>query len=293
MKSNTSAMIALVLAVLGTTAAQADYLSERAAAVKLLKAEKVDEAFAAFSQLAEAAVGDVQKSDALEQAALCADRLQKFDRAWELAREIPKPAHSKNCQMTLLLNHRKWDELIATYKDEDFSKWPESIRGQGYLSRGHAYYYLKNGSPAVQDLSLAVEFITDHNTRGYCLNLVGDAYHDFLKDDEKALAAYRRTYQTGTIYKHCHAAIQIAEILKGQKKYAAALEEFGRLQLDDATAPVWRGKVLLAWGEALFTAGKPAEALLKYDAVMHIEDLPADIKQRCELAIQKAKADSK
>lgn len=293
MKSKRMAMIALVLAVSGTAAIRADYLSDRAAAVKLLKSGKTEEAFTAFSQLAKVAVGDVQKSDALEQAALCADRLQKSDSALELARQIPKPAHSKNCQMTLLQNHSQWDELIAKFQDEDLSKWPESIRGQGYLARGHAYYYLKNGAAAVHDMSQAAEFITDNNTRGYCLNLVGDAYHDFLKDDEKALAAYRKTYRTGTIYKHCHAAIQIAEILKKQKKYAAAVEEFGRLQLDDATASVWRGKVLLAWGEALFAAGKTAEALDKYDAVLKLDDLPADVKQRCELAIQKAKTGSK
>ena len=272
---------------------QADYISEREAALVLLKSGQPETAFVAFTKLAETATSDFQKSDALEQAALCADRLKQFDRALELARKIPLPAYSKNCQMEILLNNGKCGEVVAAFQDEDFTTWPESIRGHAYYLRGHAHHDAKNGVPAVHDLTQAVEFITNSNTQGFCLNLIGDSYLNLLQDDEQALQAYRRTYKLGTIYKQCQAAISVAEILKRQRKFATAAEEFSRLQLDPAMAPVWHGNVLVAWAEALAAAGKPQAGLAKCQAALALNGLPSDVRQRCEQAIQKLKAESK
>ena len=288
------AIIAAVVAssTVMTSPAWADYVSDREAAVALLRGGKAESAFAAFTKLAETAVSDYQKSDALEQAALCADRLKQFDRALELAKKIPLPAYSKNCQMEILLSNGKRDEVVAKFKDEDFTTWPESIRSQAYYLRGHAHHDAKQGAAAVHDLTQAVEFSTNSNTQGFCLNMIGDSYVNLLKDDAQALVAYRRTYQVGTIYKQCQAAISCSEILKRQQKFSAAVEEFNRLKLADIEAPVWHGRVLASWGEALAAAGKPTEARAKYEAALQLEGLPENVKQACEQALEKLKTKS-
>ena len=80
----------------------ADYPSERNEALALVQAGKDAEALVAFTNMAGSASSELQKSDALEQAAGCANRLKQYDRALELAKAIPIPAVSKKCRMTLL-----------------------------------------------------------------------------------------------------------------------------------------------------------------------------------------------
>ena len=55
-----------------TACASADYIADREAAVKLVEAGKHEEALAAFTKMGAGDVTDFQKSDALEQAAACA-----------------------------------------------------------------------------------------------------------------------------------------------------------------------------------------------------------------------------
>jgi len=69
----------LVVGLLWACAAHvmADYVADRDAAMKLVWAGKHEEALAAFARMAASAKSDVQKSDALAQAVLCAISLKK------------------------------------------------------------------------------------------------------------------------------------------------------------------------------------------------------------------------
>lgn len=273
--------------------AEGDYVTERKAAVALVHTGKHDEALAAFLRMADIAASAVQKSDALRQAALCADTLQRHELAVELAKKIPLAPLSKACQMQLMEGRRQWQVIVEKYKDEDFHTWPESVRGDAFFGRGHAYFLTKSGTMAVSDLVQAADFLTDGNSKALCLICLGDTYSALLKSDDKAVETYRKAYGNGNVYKHCQAAINVANILKRQRKHAAAIEELSRIKMDEVRAPYWRGSTLCAIGEAFAGAGRKADAISRYKEAIGIEGLPSTIRKECEMAMKRLTMDSK
>lgn len=279
----------IIVAVLATFAASAlaDYVAERKAAVALVRAGKHAEALAKFTQMVEMATSDVQKSDALQQAALCAQGLQQYDRAMEFARKIPLLPLSKTCQMQVLEGQRRWKDIVDRFKDEDIESWPESVRGDAFFGRGHASFVTKNGEAAAQDLEKAVEYLTDGNSMALCLLCLGDTYATLLRDDAKAINTYRRTYGSGNVYKHCQAAMSVAGILERQRNYPTAIDELSRIKLDEVTAPLWRGRLLCALGRALAGVGRKADAIARYKEALSTEGLPGELRMECDLALKK------
>ncbi len=265
----------------------ADYITDRQAAMTLLKEGKHEEALAVWVNLAEAADTPKQKSDAYEQAALCAQVLKQQERAFELAKLIPISPLAKNCEMRLLENQREWQKIIDTFKDENIDTWPEGIRADAYARRGYSYYVLKHGKEAAHDFEQAVPYYTDLNSLGHCLNQLGDTYQFLLKDEDKALATYRRTYDAGNIYKICQASMSIADILQQRKEYAAALEAMNQVDMVQVEAPHWRGRMLCAMGQVLAKLGKKAEAQAKYKEALALEGLSDEARNQCEAALKK------
>ena len=76
-------MMMAVVVLLCSVLAQADYLSDRKAALAQVQAGKDSDALALFVKMAEGPYTDFQKSDALGQAAWCACRLKRNDQAME------------------------------------------------------------------------------------------------------------------------------------------------------------------------------------------------------------------
>jgi len=263
-----------------------DYIADREAAVKLVEARKHEEALAAFVKMAAADVTDFQKSDALEQAAACAQRLKRYDQAMGLAQQIPLAAMSKTCQMRIMMGKRKRKELIDRFGDEDIGAWPDIVIGDASYLRGRAHYFLKHGKRAEEDLKRAGDYLMEDNAKGLALNALGDTYQHLLKDDARAVAAYRRTYKTRNIYKRCHAAMAVARILSRQNKHAEALQELERLGPDRVTIPYWRGLLLCAYGDVLAAAGSNAEAIAKYREALQLEGVSPGTKKACEKALK-------
>ena len=135
--------IGLVLALCMNV--RADYPSDRKAATALYAAGKNEEALAAFRKMAAEKVTDFQKSDALEQAAMCAHRLKQFDLAMDLALQIPIAQISKSVQLNHLVYQRKWKEVVEKFKDEDISSWPNDIAGRSFFFRAQSYSVLGDG----------------------------------------------------------------------------------------------------------------------------------------------------
>ncbi len=286
-------VVALALLSTCTAGALADYVSDRKAAVALVRAGKHEEALAAFTRLIETAASDVQKCDALRQAALCAEGLKRHDLAMQLAKKIPVAPLSKTCQMQLMESRRQWQEIVEKFKGEDINDWPESVRGDAFFARGNAYFLMKDGEAAARDLPQAVEYLTDGNAKALCLICLGDTYATLLKDDAKAVQAYRRAYGAGNVYKHCEAAMNVAGILMRQRKYGAAVDELHSIKMAEVTAPYWRGRMLSAMGDALAGAGRKADAISRYNEALGINGLPGEIRTGCEMALKKLKMESK
>ena len=281
-----SRSIALATLLAWTVSASADYIADREAAVKLVGAKQYEEALAAFTRMAAGNVTDFQKSDALEQAAACAQRLKRCDQAMELAQQIPLAPMSKTCQMRIMMGKRKRRELLAKFKDEDISRWPDIVIGEASYRRGRAHYFLKDGKRAEEDLKRAAEYLMEDNAKGIALNTLGDTYQHLLKDDGRAVGAYRRTYKTRNIYKRCHAAMAVARIFSRQKKHDEAIQELERLGPDRVTVPYWRGLLLSAYGDVLAAAGSNSEAIAKYREALQLEGVSQGTKKACEKALK-------
>ena len=266
--------------------ARAGYIEDRKAALELNKAGKTEEALAAFNKMAEGPITAYQKSDALEQAVLCALSLKRSDQAMKLAGTIPLPPVSKLCQMRILTADRQWQALIDKFKDEDITRWPDGLAGEAFETRGDTYAALKNGPAAVADLKKATEYLTDVNSLGLALTSLGGAYENLLKDDDLALATYRKVYAASTVYKHAAAAMAAAGILQRRDKADEAIRELDTIDIKEMVPCGLRAATLNAYADAYAVLGKKAEAIAKYKEVLNETAVEPWRKEACEKQIK-------
>lgn len=276
---------AWVLALACCTVVFGDYIVDRKAAMELMKARKYEEALAALTKMANGEVTDFQKSDAMEQAAYCCDRLKRYDQAMETAKEIPLEAVSKTVQMTLMYRNRKWKEVIEQFGNEDINAWPDTVKSKAYRARGGSASRIKDGKLAVADLTKAAEYTMNRNDRGRVLNALGDAYRVLLKDDDKAIETYRRTYTESHGYKQCHAVIAVSGILSDRGKSQEALKELDQIDLDKIKG-YWKAALLGAHGRALAAAGKKTEAIARYKEALQIKGVSGGQAKAYQVAIK-------
>ena len=271
----------------------ADYLSDRKAALELVKGAKNEEALLLFTKMAEGPYTDFQKSDALEQAAMTAQALKKGDQAMELAKRIPLVPASKTVQMRLMNDTRNWQGIVDAFKNENIEDWPEELIGEASHLRGQAYYQIRDGKATVADLEKAAEYLTDSNSKGLALNMLGDTYASLLKDDARALETYRSVYKNPNIYKAGAAAMGAAGILAKQNKLDEAMSELKTIDMDKVTHPYWRASLLAAYGGILSKQGKKSEAISKYKEAAELKDIPASQKALYEKIIKDFETDTR
>jgi hypothetical protein len=152
-----------------------DHLIASREASGLMGQRKYEEALTAFLNLSTVKqVTDFQKSDLLQKAAGCARALDDFDRAAELAGQIPIDAVAKTVRMQNLSARREFAALIEEFGAEDLSQWPFWQIGEGAFLRGQAYFATKDKEKAEADLQTALEFTSDRQTRLKILQLIGN-----------------------------------------------------------------------------------------------------------------------
>ncbi len=226
------------------------YILQRQAALELIKAGKDAEALAAFKQLATTKLTDHQQADALDQAIDCAVRLKQPDEAATLARQIRSKPHAKLARMKLFSNDRRWATIISEFESDPLEAWPDTLIGYAATFRGQAHFIAKNGPRAERDLLTAADWLTDTNWQGESLLSLGRTYRQLLKDDTKAIAAFRRVYATGNEFKHCSAACEVSDILRLQGKRDEAKAELNRIDQAQMTIPVYRDMLRKAKAQA-------------------------------------------
>jgi tetratricopeptide (TPR) repeat protein len=255
----------------------ADYVLDRQAAMKLVNARKYEDAKTAFLKMAEGEVTDFQKSDALEQAARCASRLKQYDEAMKLAERIPLKPVSQYVALTLLMDQRKWKDVVDQYKDVDFTAWPDYIAGHAFHQRSRAYFYIKDGSAAEADLKKALDYIPDNATRASILLNLGQNYQSNLKDDKQALDAYMRVIELmpgqGS-WINLTAITSAVSMLREQKKFDEAFNVLKTIDIDKLGG-YWRGALLAAHGDVCAAQGKRAEAIARYKEALAVKGIPA------------------
>ncbi|MFA7160905.1 MAG: hypothetical protein WC299_16535 [Kiritimatiellia bacterium] len=282
--------IILISAIVANTCLAADYVAGRKAAMELVKSNKQEDALSALTNLAfSAATSDFQKSDALEQAALCANLLKQYDRALDLAAQIPLKPISKKCRMNILFENRKFKELIDEFKNENIESWPgqENTVGEGFYYRGMACFQWNDGTNAVKDLKKAAEYLADEALLGQACLRLGDACLNKINDEPQALDAYLKAIKAANAggWIKSTASVSAAGILRKQGKFDEAfriLENAGAGKMEG----YWGFVMLASWADTLAAQGKKAEATAKYKKALSLKGVNEAQKKEAEKALQ-------
>ena len=252
-----------------------DFFAAIRAAEQLAGRREYPEAIAAFTAVAEGKVTAVQRSRALEQAAAAARAMKDDGRADELAALIPIEAVRKTVLLENLLARQQASEAIARFAAEDIGQWPFWQRGEAYFARGRAFAAVKEGDRAESDLAQALAFTSDLHTRQRIGLALGNHREFTLRDDARALEAYRAVVcerrQLGGA-SELAAAQAAARILTRQGKFDEALDALLRIDTDKLGG-TWRHSTLIARGDTHLAAGDKAAARAAFQQVL--DDRPA------------------
>lgn len=269
----------------------ADMPGDFQASLALYKNKNYQKAHDAFVKAESIAPTKKSKSECLAYAALSLAKLKRYDEALALARTIKVKPISVNCQMEIMLDNQKCQELIDAFKEEDVAAWPDYIIHKGFYNRGLAYSRTRgNTEAAASDLEKAVEH---SDTTGYfqarALTDLGRIYRGLKRDDE-ALAAYRRSLAIGLNGLHTHftSGMNAATILMEQGKHGEALVELKKLDPLPSKG-IYRARVLELRGDAFAGQGRIDDALAKYAEVVEIEGLSQKHIDKIKAKIDKIK----
>jgi tetratricopeptide (TPR) repeat protein len=201
----------------------------------------------------------------------------------ELVFEAAKAGEAKSdrdatlSRMKALHQDRKWKELIEQFGTEDFSAWPADMRdksSEAFHLRGQIYSFLKDGMKAEADLKAALKLAPQNSA--FWLTLA-DNYTNILQDDEQALAAYRQAFEItgkGNGWQPLTATIAIARLLTDQVRTdeaLAVLKQYGDME---GMAPVWKIRMLRAYGHVYAAQGNEKESLAKFREALELESRP-------------------
>jgi len=262
-----------------------DFLIESDRAEQLQRNRKYDEALGVYASLADQeGVTDRQRSKALGQAAECARRLDDFERAEELAGQIPLEAVRQTVQMENGSAQREWQEVVERFGFVDFETWPFWQVGAGAFARGRAFARTQLGERAEADLQLALEYAPNSRVRLSILETMARNRETTLRDEDAALEAYRRiagsTTNTGS--SHYYSGIQgAARILTRKGNFDEALEVLNRVDVESLRG-TWRQSMLLARADALAAAGRETEAKEACRAVLSDESAAKRFREAAE-----------
>ena len=270
-----------------------DFLIEFNKAAKLKSQRKYADAINAFTALADhPKVSDLQKSRVFAEAAASARSMREYEQATQLAGRIPIETLSKIAKMENLAAERKWKEVTSEFGAENLSSWSFTEIGQAAFVRGRAYYGTKNGEQAEADYQLALEYTSDPRIRQSLLGAIARNRETLLKDDDRALEAYRQIadskFSTGGA--DYFSALQgAARLLTRQKKFNEALKILARVEAEKLGGS-WSANMLLSRAETLAAAGRNDEAVKTFQAVLKNKSASKAFKTKAEAAIQRIQA---
>lgn len=275
-----------IVVLCSISAARGDYIAGRNAAEQLARAGEGEKALRAYLDLAAGTVTPFQKSDALMQASLLANRLGRTDEAMEIAQSIPLEPQSKIARMRLMEYHRRWTEALQQFGEDDMTAWPDHVKGEALYLRGLMYFLTKQGERARQDLQQAIPYIAEPNLKGLALNRLGDTWRTLLNDTDQALRSYQQVLDTPrTGHKACEAAMAIARIQLERNDPSAAWQALQQINMTEIDFPFWRSRMLASRAQALIALGRINEAIAEHESALKINGLSDADRTQHEQAI--------
>lgn len=184
-----------------------NFMQADEAAVALEVAGNDADALAAYTNMVNSlSMSDRLKSDVLKKASFCAQRLNEYGLAMELAERIPEEVVSMHRRMQLMLEQGQYTELLNTFSDEAMSwmsfhlsyAYPELEDVMGDLLYFRSLAYANSGDLVAAEADLKVmndkrvdlSYSSGEAIHDQAWLRLGDFYRTFLKDDDQALEAY-------------------------------------------------------------------------------------------------------
>ena len=253
-------------------------------AVSLYNGGKFAEAEAAFVKLNEEKASPQGADESIAYAAYSAGQQKNIEKAMEYAGKIKDKSLNTFCRMKLLEMQKKWDEIIALSKDEDFEKWPEAMIYGACYCRGIAYSRTNNAEKSEKDFRAALKNTVNQLNKASVFQSLGNLYFEVSKDNQKALDAYGELIKLMSTPKLSlgggyieRALTARAKIFASQGKGEEALSDLDKLTKFEIKEPYLLCAIQLWYGQVYEIIGKNTEALESYRKASAIEKAPVDM----------------
>lgn len=289
----------IVICVAATVAVFAGYIEDRKAAMKLKRGKDASAALEAFDKMAAGDVTDTQKSDALEQAVLCLIKMKNYDEALKRADQIPIQGVADLCHMRVLRAQKKLDVILERFRDTKIEEWPPMWRGDGYVLRGGVAQRKGEAQLAASDLENSITYAgtfgNPKNDTARILNALGEVYRDGLKDNEKAIEAFRRSQAVGSTSKGTRATFAIADIHLAQdqpEKAVTVVKEWTKeVKPQDFGGASWQKTLLFGAMRVFVAAGKKEDAIAMAEEALTAEKILPEVKEELKKKLAELRAE--
>lgn len=251
----------------------ADFPDDFQAAKKLFDTVRNKEARESFEKLAASAPSPKSKAECLSYAAkaLGRDKAQ-YDAAIEAAKKIEVREISISTQLSLMIDNRKFKEVLDAFKDEDFGKFPEAYQQQAYYMRGYAERSLGQSDAAKKDFIKAVETSgSDLSVKIIALAALDDVYFQ-AKDYENVVKTSKQVFELkgfNNSWFYLVPVLNCANAQMAQGKLDEALETMKLL--DHMNSGVYRCQALILFGDIYAAQGKKDEAVKNYNEAVSMK----------------------
>ncbi len=275
------------------------------AAEELVKAGKDAEALTAYTDLAAITpLNDRLKTEFLDQAALCANRLKNYDQAMALAKQIPLKPFSVRRQMTLMLEQKKFSEIIAAFSSKSMGgqtfhlhwRYPEleDLMSDLFYYRSIAYTQTNDLAAAEADLKTMVEkranlaYSPGEAIHEMALLRLGDFYRTQLKDDAKAMEVYGKILDRTMLAPYRLNVISKPAFTGGNEAFIAATKAASEILIKQGKQEEvlkLQISMLKAQAQAFADVGKKAEAVAKFKDILASKGMFGSEQEACEKRI--------
>lgn len=236
---------------------------------------KEGEAETMFLELAERQARSRQGLEAaLEQASLCALRRKDFEEAEKRAGRIQDKPLQTLCRMRIWDAQLRWTNIVEAAGSQDFVTWPDRLVYDAAMCRARAHAMLGEAAAAEKDFLLAQTSTFDANQLASANLNLGNLYRDQLKDENKALAAYRAVIESpvlGAAKYDGVIAFAVLQAKKGDEKEAIA--QLDKLKMETIPSADWRCRIQQAYGDVYAALKRPDAALAAYRKALEIPEV--------------------
>ncbi len=274
-------LFAITLVLLTSSSYAVDY--QALSAVKRLTADKrYDEAIQNLEAIAAKTEEVGENFHYLDLAMdITVKSLKNADRSLALAAQVKDAAHREFAKLRVLTDFQRYDEALASVREEAIETWPVRCRGQAHGFLAEIYHKKKDEAAELRQWQKAAE------APGAEVSVRGRAHReaavlhlkhgDTTKAEEhfrKALAVTPANYAW-----RIESLAGLSRLLIDNKRPREAVKAFEGTDFSKIDHITSKGTLLEAYARALLAAGKKIKAIETFDQLLQL-NLPTPWKDR-------------